>query len=722
MAANIHFGTFSATSLAALSLSVPLLLFVSRGAKQPLRIFFSLSSVLLLSVAWFTLVSQTVPQPYLDEIFHIPQAQRYCEGKFLEWDDKITTPPGLYLFSILLQKAADITDQPWLFTCGASSLRFTNVLGLIVLASLALLCRMEIESRLHEAHSSARLKTASTYAIHTAANIALFPLLFFFSGLYYTDVISTAVVMGAFLNHLKRTGRDHSSWMSDVMTIVLGIATLIMRQTNVFWVVVWMGGLEAVHAIKTLRPERVNQPFMTSLGEQLKFYTWRYSMGDVHDPPLGLAWPDDMLFTAISFGIAALCNPARVMRQIWPYISVLITFAGFVLWNGGVVLGDKSNHVATIHVAQMLYIWPFFAFFSLPLLLPCAVPLLDAAIALFGIKNPPHAADSSNTPPPIGSPKKQSVYSEGRTVRNSDTGSLSRSSHDDSTPAKLSPALRIAFQIFNSSIPIWLLYLLATLAASVAVVQFNTIVHPFTLADNRHYMFYIFRYTIRRGHLVRFLLIIPYTLSRWMVWGTLAGCTDWTVSPRSASCSSRYGIFNPGPFTSHPFWIAYASQPRRTSVSYPRDMNSGAALPSSEADRQAQDLEEDDPLAFSSEPVSTSTGLVFLLTTALSLMTAPLVEPRYFIIPWVMWRLLVPAWSLQDHRPVNGSSDGISTQSFGGQLIAFSKRYDMRLILETTWLMAINVATGYIFLTKPYAWKDENGQVLDGGQLQRFMW
>lgn len=53
-----------------------------------------------------------------------------------------------------------------------------------------------------------------------------------------------------------------------------------------------------------------------------------------------------MLFTAISFGIAALCNPARVMRQIWPYISVLITFAGFVLWNGGVVLG-KHGHLSS---------------------------------------------------------------------------------------------------------------------------------------------------------------------------------------------------------------------------------------------------------------------------------------------------------------------------------------------------------------------------------------
>lgn len=31
-----------------------------------------------------------------DEVFHVPQAQKYCEGRFNEWDDKITTPPGLY--------------------------------------------------------------------------------------------------------------------------------------------------------------------------------------------------------------------------------------------------------------------------------------------------------------------------------------------------------------------------------------------------------------------------------------------------------------------------------------------------------------------------------------------------------------------------------------------------------------------------------------------------
>jgi len=39
---------------------------------------------------------------YMDEIFHIPQAQKFCHGNFVEWDSKITTFPGLYLLSFLI--------------------------------------------------------------------------------------------------------------------------------------------------------------------------------------------------------------------------------------------------------------------------------------------------------------------------------------------------------------------------------------------------------------------------------------------------------------------------------------------------------------------------------------------------------------------------------------------------------------------------------------------
>lgn len=51
--------------------------------------------VAIAGLCWQAVATFWVPEPYLDEIFHIPQAQKYCQAKWLEWDDKITTPPGL---------------------------------------------------------------------------------------------------------------------------------------------------------------------------------------------------------------------------------------------------------------------------------------------------------------------------------------------------------------------------------------------------------------------------------------------------------------------------------------------------------------------------------------------------------------------------------------------------------------------------------------------------
>ncbi|KAD2805568.1 hypothetical protein E3N88_38945 [Mikania micrantha] len=48
------------------------------------------------------LVNLIVPEPYMDEIFHVPQAQQYCVGNFKSWDPMITTPPGLIAHPYLL--------------------------------------------------------------------------------------------------------------------------------------------------------------------------------------------------------------------------------------------------------------------------------------------------------------------------------------------------------------------------------------------------------------------------------------------------------------------------------------------------------------------------------------------------------------------------------------------------------------------------------------------
>ena len=195
------------------------------------------------------------------------------------------------MLSYLGPKFSELVGLTRSVVCGPRTLRATNVAAIRVLSYIAFLCRHLIEARIHEEHSTTKLTVRSQYAVHTAFNIGLFPLLFFFSGLYYTDVVSTTVVLGAYLNHLSRVGRDKSSFLSDILTMILGIAALFMRQTNVFWIVVYMGGLETVHAIKSLRVDRVDHPFFTTIFEQLKYYAWRHSRGDVHDPPLGMSWP-----------------------------------------------------------------------------------------------------------------------------------------------------------------------------------------------------------------------------------------------------------------------------------------------------------------------------------------------------------------------------------------------------------------------------------------------
>ena len=38
--------------------------------------------LVLATSALFALFSATRPEPFMDEIFHVPQAQKYCQGRF----------------------------------------------------------------------------------------------------------------------------------------------------------------------------------------------------------------------------------------------------------------------------------------------------------------------------------------------------------------------------------------------------------------------------------------------------------------------------------------------------------------------------------------------------------------------------------------------------------------------------------------------------------------
>ncbi|KAI0537088.1 DIE2/ALG10 family-domain-containing protein [Xylaria digitata] len=608
--------------------------FLSTGS-SPIRGLFVgniivLSCIVPLASLWLRAVTKNVTEPYLDEVFHIPQTQVYCQGRYLEWDDKITTPPGLYISTIFYNGLLGRS-------CSIYNLRSFNLIAVLCISFLVLICRARM----------AQAPQITGRHIVTGINIGLFPVLFFFSGLYYTDPSSTLVVLFAYANHLTRVGTERPSFLNDVYTLALGILALAFRQTNIFWVVVYIGGLEVVHAIKTLNPKPVETPSFQNMSEQIRFYVWRYSLGDIHDPSSSLAQPIDIIVCITSISIAAACNLPTVLRRfLWPHGVVLAVFAAFVAWNGGVVLGDKSNHVATLHLAQLLYIWPFFAFFSAPLFIP---HILNIVIT---------------------------VYQK--------LTSLVRQQPSPALPKRASPIhLAIAALVGCGALVVALL-----------IVRFNTIIHPFTLADNRHYVFYVFRYSILRAWWIRYALSPVYVVCAWLCLVALQGS------------EVSQGRWIRSPFT---------TAPSKTLPSAPSKASKEASAPGQSGSRA-----EAEP-----ESPATSTVLIFLLTTTLSLMTAPLVEPRYFILPWIFWRLLLPATPIPSlsSPPQTSAVDSDTSQSKRSkQRSSRDSNYLPILLLETAWFVLINAATMYVFVTRPFYWRAPDGTLQDEGRVQRFMW
>lgn len=275
----------------------------------------------------------------------------------------------------------------------------------------------------------------------------------------------------------------------------------------------------------------------------------------------------------------------------------------------GLCLGDKDNHIASIHLAHMLYLWPYIAFFSWPLLLPT---LLD----MFKTKS-----DMSRQGKEAGFVVMAGIYA-------------------------------------------------TIIALMLGIVHYNTIVHPFTLADNRHYMFYVFR--ILRYHWVMKYLAVPI----------YCFCA-WAVSSALGESSNTQ------------------SYQRRKQHSQPK------ARPSNKALKPGNDLQSQPP-----QQNNITFVLAWLLATSLSLITAPLVEPRYFILPWIFWRLhMTDADPSVSHSSADRRSDG-----HGKFTLIVDGLQGYQLWLETIWFLLINTVTGYMFLHRGFEWPQEPGKI------QRFMW
>ncbi|XP_078342143.1 dol-P-Glc:Glc(2)Man(9)GlcNAc(2)-PP-Dol alpha-1,2-glucosyltransferase-like isoform X2 [Oculina patagonica] len=300
--------------------------------------FFSFYSTLLaISMAIFLKFNAKQRQPYMDEIFHIPQAQKYCDFKFNEWDPKITTLPGLYFISFACLRAlAFCLGHELEIVCTPFFLRLINVVFMMgnVLLLRQILVKLHCGDKTGKTKGqqpqkvkkpTEEAKSLATKCSVTALVLGIFPVLYFFTFLYYTDSSSAFFVL--LLYYLGLRGNHFAA-------ALVGAASIIIRQTNVIWVVFTAG----VTALRTLQPN-VNNPDSSSLVTDLK-----------------------------EFILSFFNNFFKVLKCLWAYGLVVIGFAVFVVMNGGIVVGDKTQHKACFNFPQLFYLLLFTLAFSSSLL------------------------------------------------------------------------------------------------------------------------------------------------------------------------------------------------------------------------------------------------------------------------------------------------------------------------------------------------------------------
>eukprot|EP01119_Soliformovum_irregulare_P020024 TRINITY_DN6438_c0_g1_i2.p1 TRINITY_DN6438_c0_g1~~TRINITY_DN6438_c0_g1_i2.p1 ORF type:complete len:463 (-),score=58.71 TRINITY_DN6438_c0_g1_i2:5-1306(-) len=350
----------------------------------------------------------------MDEPFHIPQTQQYCQGNFLEWDQKITTLPGLYIFGVIwasllsfltsIASSLGIAPASISTTCSSITiLRLTNVW--FALGNFWIFRKLCMQTNAISAHEATK----------RALLMSLFPLLFFYNFLYYTDPGSTFFVMWMYLESLRN---NHSR------SAMLGAIAILFRQTNIIWVL-FAAGSSLIRMYRFSRP-----PFEDNIVKDL----WN--------------------FVAYIFR-----NLFKLLKIHFPYIFLTGIFVGFLVVNKGIVVGDRTAHAPVFNFGQFLIFLGFsFGFLCL----------------------------------------------DGQLLQNSIFG---------------------FFRTFKLKIQEgrWLdliLVLLASVACIYLIHHFMP-VHPYILADNRHYTFYIWKNIFRRHEHVKFVMYPVSLLSTFSIWRLL---------------------------------------------------------------------------------------------------------------------------------------------------------------------------------------------------------
>ncbi|XP_050381341.1 dol-P-Glc:Glc(2)Man(9)GlcNAc(2)-PP-Dol alpha-1,2-glucosyltransferase [Argentina anserina] len=394
------------------------------------------------------LVNHIVPEPYMDEIFHVPQAQQYCRGNFRSWDPMITTPPGLYYLSLVhvaclfpgmsfLKAASSFSEG-----CSTAILRSSN-------GVLAVICSLLVYEIIRHLRPNFDERKATLFSVV----LAMYPLHWFFTFLYYTDVASLAAVLAMYLVCLKK-----KYWLSAL----LGALAVVIRQTNIVWIL-FVCCSEVINITLVGQRDKIDVDDADFLVVESSRPTPKNSVSNLRKRKVNSSADTNihsMLASSVTsrhYRSGIMYEIKAIVQKLWhmkleflvsfsPFIMVFAAFVAFIRWNGSIVLGAKEAHTVSPHFAQIMYFGMFSVFAMAPTY--CSF---------------------------------------------SHTAELFRSIWKNKT-----------LGFFQISL---------ALVTGFVSIHFFSIAHPYLLADNRHYPFYLWRKIIKAHWWMKYLLVPLYVYS-----------------------------------------------------------------------------------------------------------------------------------------------------------------------------------------------------------------
>jgi len=173
----------------------------------------------------------------------------------------------------------------------------------------------------------------------SALALAMFPVLYFFTFLYYTDAGSTFFILCSYLFSLQQR---------HCMSAAVGAVAVIFRQTNIVWIMFFALCIICDTLVNSAVPSKhavISKSNSHALIARF-VYSWlrRAVLGN----------NKHLLLKFIS----------QTLLNIWPYCIVFLSFVTFVWINGGIVVGARHDHEVGLHFPQLFYCTVFTVCFA----------------------------------------------------------------------------------------------------------------------------------------------------------------------------------------------------------------------------------------------------------------------------------------------------------------------------------------------------------------------